>query len=439
MKNLIVLLADDQRFDTIRALGNRAISTPNLDRLVSNGVAFTHCHVMGATRGAVSIASRAMLMTGRNLFHLVDGAGIIPRDHTTLPETLKNLGYRTCGIGKWHNDRASYARSFTEGGPILFGAMDDHFKTRVHSFDPSGLYPDEQSRIGEKHSSEMFADAAVKFIERRSSSNPFALYAAFTAPHDPRVVPEKYKGLYDPEKIEIPPNFMPEHPFDNGELKSRDEMLAPFPRTPEAISKHIADYYAIITHLDAQIGRIMTALKKAGLVEETLIVFASDSGLALGRHGLMGKQNLYQHSVRVPLIVSGAGIPRGERRGEMCYLHDIFPTVCDYLGIQAPQTVESVNLMPVIREPERIIRDTVFHAYRDLQRAVSDGRWKLIEYRAAGKRHTQLFDLVKDPYEMNDLADDSRRASEIRRLRREMTVWQIKTDDPQKSILPEYQ
>ena len=139
---------------------------------------------------------------------------------------------------------------------------------------------------------------------------------AFTAPHDPRSPREDYIGMYDPESIPLPGNFKKYHPFAfdilNGSLNNRDESLAPWPRTPEIVRESLADYYALISHLDSRIGDIIETLKKEGLFENTIIVYAADNGLAIGSHGLLGKQNLYEHSTKVPLIISGPGIPEAE-------------------------------------------------------------------------------------------------------------------------------
>ena len=233
--NVLVLFTDDQRFDTIHALGNREIRTPNMDRLVENGVAFTHAHVMGSMHGAVCMPSRAMLMSGRTLFHLKPNAASIPPEHVTLPELLRRQGYVTFATGKWHNDRASFARCFMQGGNIFFGGMADHLKVPVYDFDPTGKYPEGKSHPGEKFSSEMFSDTAIRFLKGYEGDKPFFMYVAFTAPHDPRMAPKEYADLYPPRGIALPPSFMPEHPFDNGDLRVRDEQLAPWPRTPEIV------------------------------------------------------------------------------------------------------------------------------------------------------------------------------------------------------------
>ena len=373
--NILFLLADDQRFDTIRALGNKEILTPYLDKLVSTGTTFTNAYIMGGDNAAVCIPSRAMLITGRTLFRaqpFVKG--------TTLPEIMRQSGYATFGTGKWHNPREVYSWGFTAGSNIFFGGMIDHMKVPVNDFDPLGIYPKEKQHYAEKFSSELFSDAAIQFLRQHEGPEPFFIYLPYTAPHDPRMAPKQFRDLYQDEKIVLPRNFMAEHSFDNGEMNVRDEQLAPRPRTPETIRKHIADYYAMITHLDAQIGRVLAALEESGQAAKTVIVFAADNGLAVGRHGLMGKQSVYEHSVHVPLIISGPGIPKGKRIDAFAYLFDIFPTICEVSGIPVPETVEGRSLVPVITSQKESLRNTLFFAYRNIQRAVRDERYKLIEY-----------------------------------------------------------
>ena len=257
------------------------------------------------------------------------------------------------------------------------------------------------------------------------------MYISYTAPHDPRMAPKEYKDMYDASKITLPENFMPEHPFDNGELKIRDEKLASWPRTPNEIRRHIAEYYAMITHLDAQIGRVIEKLKETGQYENTIIIFAGDNGLALGQHGLMGKQNLYEHSVHVPLIMSGPGIGKGQRRDAFCYLLDIFPTLCQLCDIEIPETVEGHSLAGVIRNPKHRIRKNLLFAYRDFQRAVRDKKYKLIEYYVKGKRTTQLFDIKTDPWELHNLADDPKHLKNLTRLRKKLGRWKELDDKGQ--------
>jgi len=427
--NVVVLLADDQRFDTIRALGNTEIRTPHLDQLAREGFAFTHAFLMGSGQPAVCVPSRAMLMTGRTLFRATARFtnGLIPRLAPTLPSTLREAGYTTYLVGKWHNDKPSLVRSFSGGGPIFFGGMADHTRMRVQAFDSSGVYAQTNERIATKFSSELFADAAIDILRRHSRATPFFLYVAFTAPHDPRTPPKETAELYRPEAIRLPKNFQPEHPFDNGELKIRDEKLLPWPRTPEAVQKEIAAYYGMITHLDGQIGRILRVLEETGRARDTLVVFAGDNGLAVGQHGLLGKQNLYEHSIRVPLVLRGPGIPRGERSDALVYLFDVFPTVCGLTGVAVPATVEGKSLEPILRGRQQRVRDTVFAAYRNVQRMVRDERWKLIWYPTIER--VQLFDLSSDPLEMRDLSGDRRYAARAAALKGRLAEMQARLDD----------
>ncbi len=428
--NIVFLFTDDQRFDTIRALGNREIHTPNLDRLAERGTAFTHAYIMGGTCGAVCMPSRAMLHTGRTLFHIDREGQDIPREHTTLGECLQAAGYTTFGTGKWHNGRPAFARSFSCGDRIFFGGMSDHFKVPLNPFDPSGEYPKERIYHEEKlHSSDLFSGAVIDFLQHHEGGQPFFAYLSFTAPHDPRDTHPRFHALYDPAKLSLPESFLPEHPFDNGELRIRDEMLAPFPRTPEVIRQHTADYYAMLSHIDAAVGRVMATLRATGHADDTIVVFAGDNGLAVGRHGLMGKQSVYDHSVHVPLLLAGPGVPRGETRDAFAYLIDIYPTLCDLIGIDIPSTVEGHSLCPALSSSEPI-RDTLFFAYRHLHRGVRDRRHKLIECNVEGTRTTQLFDLGADPHETDNLADAPARADDITRLRAQLARWRDELDDP---------
>ena len=223
---------------------------------------------------------------------------------------------------------------------------------------------------------------------------------------------------------------MPEHPFDNGELFIRDELLAPHPRDEKSIRQHISDYYGMISHLDEQIGRIVDAMESLNQRENTLLVYTADHGLAVGQHGLMGKQNLYEHSVRTPLILSGPNLPPGRRVHALTYAYDLFPTLCGLCRLPIPKSVEGVSLVPLISGTTRKLHDTVSAAYKQYQRMVCDGRWKLVEYRVHGVRHTQLFDLERDPHEVENLAGQNGQSSRIRSLRESLKEWQRAVQDP---------
>jgi arylsulfatase A-like enzyme len=230
-------------------------------------------------------------------------------------------------------------------------------------------------------------------------------------------MPEQYKGRYDTSNISVPVNFMPKHPFNNGELKIRDEMLASFPRDPAEIKIHIRDYYAMLSHMDDEIGKIIQSLKESGLYENTIIVLAGDNGLALGQHGLMGKQNLYEHSIKVPLIFSGRNIPKGQINTSFVYTMDIFPTICNLTNITVPPSVQG----KVILGKKVQQRTSLFYAYRDFQRAVRKGDWKMIVYQVKGQETIQLFNVKKDPFELNDLANDHHYTNKLVEMKLEMS------------------
>ncbi|QOY90332.1 sulfatase-like hydrolase/transferase [Paludibaculum fermentans] len=434
--NILVLLTDDQRFSTLHAINNPEVQTPTMDRLASRGTTFTHGCIMGGTIPAVCSPSRAMLLTGQSLFHVTDsivtprsGPDSVARPFEMFPELFRRNGYRTFGTGKWHNGEPLYARCFADGGNIFFGGMSDHLKVPIADYDASGQYPKEKRYTGAKFSSELFSDSAVDFLDRYKGDDPFVMYVAYTAPHDPRMAPKRYLDRYPWQDIKLPANFLPQHPFDNGELRIRDEMLAPFPRTPDVVKQNIAAYYAMITEVDEQMGRVVQALERSGRAENTIIVMAGDNGLALGQHGLMGKQSLYDHSIRVPLIVGGPGLPAGKRSDALCYLMDLYPTLCDAAALKAPSNVEGRSLMPLLTGHKTRIRDSVFLAYRDFQRGVRTDRWKLIVYNVKGQETVQLFDLLADPLEQKNLAADASHAHQVRELRQLLKRWMTETQD----------
>ncbi len=439
--NFLFLFADDMRYDTIAALGNSQIITPNLDELVKHGTSFINTHIPGGSVPAVCMPSRAMLNTGRTLYRLQDAGSSVPENHHLLGETLKDAGYRTFGTGKWHNGHTSYARSFTDGGEIFFGGMYDHWKVPVYSYDDTGNYVKSMNDVMNpghdnflksvrmdhvtwgKHSTDLFADLACDFLDNYTDEKPFYMYVAYMAPHDPRTMPKQFLDMYNVDEIEVPQNFAPQHPFDFGINIVRDEILEAYPREKKAIQKHMRDYYAMITHLDASIGRIIESLKKSGKYDDTIIIFAADNGLGIGQHGLMGKQSCYEHSIKVPFVISGPGIPKNETRDSFIYLLDIYPTLCDIAGIQIPDTVDGKSFKSLVSDKDAEIRDRVFFTFSDKVRGIKDQRYKLITYRFGKDEITQLFDLENDPYETANLANFKELQAVVQRLRSELVEY----------------
>ncbi len=454
--NVLFIVTDDQRFDTIHALGNEEIITPNLDRLTEEGMTFTRAHIAGGTCGAVCMPSRAMILSGRNPFRLEGLGGNIPEEHITLPENFKNAGYETIGLGKWHNGTPAYARSFTQGAKIFFGGMWDHWNVPTCRFDPYGKYDNvinfvvdfynkneiQKQNCDEftpgKHSSELLTDAAIDLLQKNAGKDkPFFMYLAYLAPHDPRTMPDRFKEMYDPDKITLPPNFQPTIDTNYPLMVHRDEQLTKYPREEKETRENIAEYYAMITHLDYEIGRLLDALQESGEKDNTIIVFTGDNGLAVGQHGWMGKEDIYEHGVRIPLILAGPGIKKNSRNEAYVYLYDIYPTLCDLTEIDVPSSVEGKSFKSLLKgENGNAHREELYLIFDSFVRGIKDDRYKLIEYRNGDKEEdkwTFLYDLQNDPWERFNLAKDKSQADRILNMRKRMlrhrAEWQEQSHD----------
>lgn len=445
--NILFLFTDDQRFNTIHALGNEEIITPNLDNLVQNGTTFENAYIMGSYSGAVSMPSRAMLLTGRNLNSLERHGRAIPDDHRLIGATLQQNGFNCFGTGKWHNGKAAFNRCFNQGKDIFFGGMDDHWNTPLFNYDSTGEYEDSRYKTESPccrndldtlegshlysgvHSTDIFSDAVIDYLDEYNSNSPFFIYCSYMAPHDPRTLPQKYLDMYDTANISLPPNFMPEHPFDNGQLVIRDEELADKPRKKSEIKIHIRDYYAMITHIDDRIGDIIQKLDQTGQLENTIIIFSGDNGLAVGQHGLMGKQNLYEHSIHVPLVFSGAGIEKGAKRSGCVYLFDIYPTICEMLDFKIPSSVQGKSFYNAFDNPKTATRPLMYYGYKSFQRALRKDDYKLILYHVNGENTTQLFNINTDPWEMNNLANEAKHKDKLQQLKKEMVQQAVEFND----------
>ena len=395
--NILHIHADDHRADGLHALGNPLLITPNLDSLVERGMTFTHCYTMGSMQGAVCAPSRAMLLTGRSWRRIPrePAAAANAADPATfLPRVMAAAGYQTWHMGK--------------GGEVnAFGTGLKHFETSVV----------DEGKGDRSHCSQRLADRTIDFLKSRDTGGerrPFYAYLAPPVPHDPRSAEPQFHKLYDPAKIPLSPAFLPQHPFDNGEMTVRDEKLAPWPRTPENTRQQLADYYACITGFDHHIGRIFEQLKKSGQWENTIIIFSADNGLSMGEHGLFGKQNLYEFGgMHVPCVIAGPGISKG-KSDALVYLMDLFPTFAELAGAKIPDGVEGKSIVPILTGQQPKVRDVLYTGYRDCQRAIRDDRWKLIRYPLVDR--TQLFDLSTDPLELNNLADQPAHKAKLAEL-----------------------
>ena len=417
--NIILIFADDQCYETIHASGNDEIITPNLDRIASRGVTFTHAYNMGGWHGAVCVASRTMLNTGRFLWHAQQET--INGDHIDSwqeqgklwAQLMGKAGYDTYMTGKWHvgadAEKTFMTATDIRGGmpnqtPEGYNRPIEGQKDIWSPYDTTfgGFWK------GGTHWSNKLAGTATSYIETAAGKEkPFFMYLAFNAAHDPRQSPKEYVDKYPLENISLPVNFLEEYPYKDSigcGPGLRDERLAPFPRTPYAIKVNRQEYYALVTYMDEQIGRILDALEKSGKADNTYIFFTADHGLGVGHHGLVGKQNMYDHSVRVPLMVYGKGIPENKRLDMPVYLQDIMPSTLELAGIEIPEYVEFKSLFPLIKGSERVHYDAIYGAYQDLQRMITKSGFKLILYPRVPV--ARLYYLNEDPEEMKDLAGD---------------------------------
>ena len=445
--NIVFLFADDLTYTAINALGNNEIETPNLNRLVKNGTTFTNTYNMGAWNGAVCAASRAMIISGRYIwdayaFRKYWGKKDTVHYNQSWGKLMERAGYDTYMTGKWHVD-APAKKVFQNVTHIRPGMPKDewgHYKM-VRQFSQvvgrteidgklvtaADIMPIGYNRPktendtswspadpkfggfweGGKHWSEVLKNDALAFINQaKNKDNPFFMYLAFNAPHDPRQAPQSYIDKYPLANISLPKSWMPEYPWKddigNGQ-KLRDEALAPFPRTEYATKKHIQEYYAIITHLDTQIGQILDGLEASGKMDNTYIFFTADHGLAMGKHGLLGKQTMFDHSIRPPLMFMGPDIPKGKKIKNDIYLQDIMATSLELAAIEKPEYVDFNSFLAQAKgSTTKGNYDAIYGAYIKFQRMIRKDGFKLIVYPRINK--LLLFDLEQDPEEINDIA-----------------------------------
>jgi len=465
--NIVFVFTDDQTYSSIHALGNSEIITPTMDSFVEAGTTFTHAYNMGAWNGAVCAASRAMINSGRfvwraNSFRQNWKNGDSAAYEKSWGKIMESAGYDTYMTGKWHVD-APAGKLFQNTAHVRAGMPKDgwdHQKMAQKFKENPELKISGSEKImpigynrpkdihdtiwnpanmdfggyweGGKHWSEVLKDDAISFIEQaKTKDNPFFMYLAFNAPHDPRQAPQEYQDMYSIADISIPKSYMPEytyrHKIANGN-GLRDEALAPFPRTEFAIKTHTKEYYASITHVDAQIGLIIDALKKSGKMENTYIFFTADHGLAMGRHGLLGKQSLFDHSIRPPMIVIGPDIPKGKQIDADVYLQDIMATAIELSGVEKPEYVEFSSFLDLAKGERKTSHyDEIYGAYLSVQRMIRKDGFKLIVYPEVPK--VLLFDMENDPEEMRDISELPENKAKVKSLFKDLLKLQKEMDD----------
>ena len=439
--NFLFIFADDLAYDAVGAYGNQEVRTPHLDELAARGKLFTHAYNQGGYHGAVCVASRSMLVTGQYLWQVrkreKEIRSKLQVEKQLWPQLLASAGYDTYFTGKWHV-QADAAKIFKVARHIRGGMPNQTPEGYNRPIDgqPDPWDPTDPKFggfwKGGKHWSEVVADDCLDYLEMaKASDNPFFFYIAFNAPHDPRQAPREFVDLYPIQEISLPQPFSAAYAYKDDigcSARLRDEKLAPFPRTPRAVKVNRAEYYAIITHLDAQVGRILAGLKASGKEENTYIVFTADHGLGCGHHGLFGKQNMFDHSVRVPFLAAGPGIQANSQTGARIYFQDVMPTTLELAGVNAPDRVQFQSLLSIWKGQSDRGRDAIYGAYTMLQRMVTTGDHKLIIYPKIGKK--LLFNLRDDPTETHDLAADPSQKWRLIDMEKTLRALQKETGDP---------
>lgn len=472
--NIILIVTDDQAPHTLSTYGNTVCQTPSLDRLAAQGMTLDAAYHMGAWSGAVCLPSRVMIMSGRTVWRIpggmhwgkhpnLDNPELVPPNilEHTIPAVFNRAGYDTFRTCKAQN-------SYMAANALFKTQRDKTMRGRTEA---------DAIRAESIGGSEWHGDQAIAFLEdhsQRGGDVPFLMYYGFSHPHDIRNGPadllDKY-GAYNaktpptevnPQAPPLPVSWLPEHPFANphGHTRIRDEIHVSGverSRTEATVRNELGREYACIEAIDIQIGRVLDKLEAMEELDNTYIIFTADHGIAVGRHGLMGKQNLYEHSLRVPMLVMGPGIEPGIRAMGNVYLLDLLATMCEFAGIDAPPTNEGKSFAPVVWGKTRAVRDVLYGVYsggtKPGMRSLRKGDWKLIKIDAfdGQLRKTQLFNLADNPHELliehhdpavvaltgnkpepsqRDLADDPRYAAKRAELEALLYAEMQRLDDP---------
>ena len=412
--NILFILVDDQSPFELRAYDPRSpLETPHIDRLAAEGMVLDRAYHMGSFSGAVCTPSRHMLMCGRTVWHLPigpTGKEHSPRklDEQTVPAVFNRAGYETMRTCKKGNS---------------YEAANNHFQIRRDAVKRGGT---------PETGSAWHAEQVLDFLDHRQASAdraPFLIEFGFSHPHDIRDGTPELLAKYgatnhadenslpplNAKQPPLPPNYLPKHPFPNGHSDVRDEIEASGVwrnRDERTIRNERGRLMACSENIDIQIGRVLKKLEELGELDNTYVIYTSDHGIAVGRHGLQGKQQLYEHGWRVPYIVKGPGIRPGSRAPGNIYLLDTLATLCDLAGIPAPESNEGLSFKPVLEGERETVRDVLYGTYsggeKPGMRCVRKGDWKLIQYDVDNgrTRETQLFNLAENPHELLDQHHD---------------------------------
>lgn len=444
--NIVLLLSDQQRPDSLGCYGNSVARTPVLDGLAERGAAFDACYV----QNPLCCPSRYSLLTGRYPHsHRVRANWYAPRKgEESFAHRVSRSGYNTAAIGKMHltpwHDLFGFDGRIIAESKFHTTCPDDyerflnkHGRSRTDLYDiGSPEYVRQCTAVKSIVPQELHIDSFVgrstcEYLER--VQEPFVCFSSFLSPHNPYDPPEPYIDMYDPD--EIPPRNMSENEVNRKPREAYDYINTRlgWPFTTDKISEEQrrltwTHYLATCSLIDDWVGRIVDTLKKRGLYENTILIYSSDHGDLLGDHGLVYKQCFYEASVRVPLIVHAPGIVRAGRIDEPVELMDLFSTICDYAQVDAGPGVQARSLRPILEDfADRRLRETAF-SENYFGRMVRFREWKMVYY--PGRPYGEIYNLHEDIDEQRNLWDKLEGSTTKADLKDLLLDWAFASEDP---------
>ncbi len=430
----VLLMVSDDLAATLGSFGHPLAKTPQLDALARRGVRFdrAYCQFPHCNPSRASMLSGLRPNTTRvtvnadNLYQNVPGV-------VTLPTLFRQHGYATARCGKiFHlgvpagNESMDDPRAWDFGTPF----KDERpyppgreSAVQVKTGNKQGLPWQEIPCADDDLVDGNFAQQAIAWLERREAAKPFFLAVGFHRPHLPFVAPAKYFDLYPFASITLP--VEPADDEADIPLPARNGAVGQYTMTatPEQRRAAIRAYLATVSYMDAQAGRVLDALQRLGVADNTIIVFTGDHGWHLGEHGLWHKRSLFEESARVPFIIHAPGArANGRASGSLVELLDVYPTLCDLAGVPAPAVLQGRSLRPILADAKAKVHAAAFTQARrgpDAQnwgRSVRTARWRCTEW-DEGRNGVELYDHDADPREYTNLAGDPRHAGVLKELR----------------------
>lgn len=434
--NVLFLIADDLN-TALSGFGHQQCKTPNLDRLAERGVKFENMHCQYPVCGA----SRASIMSGLYPYsNLTLGnagtlRGSMP-DVVTLSQTFRRSGYYAGRVSKIYHMRIPFeiidgtAESddpFSWDEAFNIKALEQNAPGVLTHWSPkdkgSQTFAGVVASGGDSdHADGMAADRAIKILEK-VKGKPFFLAVGFVRPHVPLVAPKKYFDRYDRAAMEAP--VVPENDLDDvpGIIRGYKRNSTTYGITPELHKGLLQAYYASVSYMDAQVGRVLKALKENGLEDNTIVVFSSDHGYLLGHHHKYQKQHLFEEATRVPFIISVPWLKdqHGRGTGKITELVDLYPTLADLAGIPAPDTLQGQSLPPLLTDTDSSAwtKDQAFTISRSGGESIRTKDWRFTQW-GFGDRGLELYDLKKDPGEFTNQARNPEYATVLKTLQKQL-------------------